>query len=58
MDFDSYEEAKDYAFILFGSQMPTPATFKINGMVDDKNMETISKFKSYKRHGEVFIKQI
>ena len=58
MNFQTYEEAKEYAFILFGSEMPTPAKFKINGIVDDKNLKTISMFKSYKRHGRVYIKQI
>ena len=58
MNFQTYEEAKEYAFTMFTSEIPTPAKFKINGIVDDKNLKTISMFKSYKRHGCVYIKQI
>ena len=29
MNFQTYKEAKEYSFVLFGSEMPTPDAFKI-----------------------------
>lgn len=59
MNFKTFEDAKEYAISEFSSPYyKKNAIFHINGMIDEKNMNRLASFRTYRRNGKVFIKQI